>query len=161
MRNTHVPILFVVLALALSACGSATSPSDDATDSPDDRPGTVSGHVSVSSGMTCASDPDDCVGTLFLYVVERDPMVTIAQTPLAITVVESADLSAGNRASYTLADVPPGTWYLAGFLDDDANASRMAPMPDLGDPIPYPFPRVTVEPAGTTNQDVVLSIRMP
>ncbi|MBN1773242.1 MAG: hypothetical protein JXB32_18415 [Deltaproteobacteria bacterium] len=154
MRPSRAPFPIAVLAVALAGCGSATDP-------PDDRPGTVTGHVTAASGLSCASDPDDCVGVLFLYVVEEDPLVTIAQTPLAITVVDSADLSGGNRVPYTLTDVPPGTWYLAGFLDDDANASRMAPMPDLGDPIPYPFPQVTVEPAASTTRDVVLSLRMP
>lgn len=147
MRWMLVPLAGAVLL----GCGSAV----------DDRPGTVSGSVSVASGISCAADPDDCVGTLFLYVVERDPMVTIAQTPVALTVIESADLSGGNRVSYAIADVPPGTWYLAGFLDDDTNASRMAPMPDLGDPVPYPFPQITVEPATNTTRDVVLSVRMP
>jgi len=154
MRLHRVLVPLAVLALALAGCGSAAEP-------PDDRPGTVTGHAAAASGMSCASDPDDCVGVLFLYVVEEDPLVNLAQTPLAITVVESADLSGGNRVPFTLTDVPPGTWYLAGFLDDDANASRMAPMPDLGDPIPYPFPQVTVEPAATTARDLVLSIRMP
>ena len=154
MRPCRAPFPIVIIVLALAGCGSATGEVDD-------RPGIVTGHVSAAPGVSCASDPDDCVGTLFLYVVEEDPLVTLAQDPVAITIVETADLSGGNRVSYTLTDVPPGTWYLAGFLDDDANASRMAPMPDLGDPIPYPFPQVTVEPAGTTTHDLVLFVRMP
>ncbi|NMC68812.1 MAG: hypothetical protein GYA57_01950 [Myxococcales bacterium] len=154
MQTFRILFSIAAFAVALAGCGSAA-------ESTDDRPGTVTGHVTVAAGMSCASDPDDCAGVLFLYVVEQDPLVTIAQTPLAITVVESADLSGGNRVSFTLTDVPPGTWYLAGFLDDDANASRMAPMPDVGDPVPYPFPQVTVEPAATTVRDVVLSVRMP
>ena len=138
--------------LAWFGCGSAPG---------DDSPGVIAGSVAIAAGMDCSAAPDDCSGTVYLYVVAENPLTNPAQTPEAIAIVEPADLTGGARVAYRIEDVPPGSWYLAGFLDDDGNASRLAPMPDLNDPIPYPFPQIEITPGDTTTRDLTFAVRMP
>lgn len=124
-------------------------------------PGSATGTVSAAGGIGCGADPDDCVGIVYVYVVEENPLLNPAQRPVALAVIESADLRGGGSAPYSIPEVPPGDWWLAAFLDDDANASRMAPTPDVGDLLPYPFPQITIRSGHATSRDIVLSLRMP
>lgn len=125
--------------------------------------GTLSGTLSASGSITCdASDTaNDCQGTIFLVVMAENPITNPFQTPEAVKVLASSDLSGGQTLAYTIENLRVGSWYVSGFLDDDGNASMALPSPDLGDPIGYPAPQVTITAGQATTQNIAFSVRMP
>ena len=123
--------------------------------------GTLTGDVSTVVTCDASATTSDCQGTLYLVVMAENPVTNPYQTPEAVKILPGADLSSGNTVAYTIEDLAVGTWYLSGFLDDDANASATLPSPDVGDPIGYPAPQITITKDQTTTEDIVLTMRMP
>jgi hypothetical protein len=122
--------------------------------------GTLTGQVSTVVTCDATDTESDCAGTVYLVLMAENPVVNPFQTPEAIEILPSADLGAG-PVTYTINNVSAGTWYVSGFLDDDNNASGALSSPDVGDPVAYPAPQVTIVADDTTTQNVTLTTRMP
>lgn len=141
--------------------GGLPSDAADAHDAGGAMLGSVGGNVSLGAGVACGEPPDDCLGTLYVFVTELDPTVTIVQEPLYMLKVPGAEIADGRTESYLAEGLPPGSAWLTGFLDDDFNAPTLGPLPDRGDPTRYPPLEVTLEPGVRTAQDLVLNVRNP
>lgn len=122
--------------------------------------GTLTGEISTT--VTCDASPteSDCVGTVYLVLLAENPAVNPMQTPEVVEIMGSVDLSSGS-VTYTMNNVPEGDWYISGFMDDDANASSVLPSPDVGDPVGFPAPQVTIVADDTTTQNLAFTARMP
>ena len=129
--------------------GGSTDPTEDPTADPTEDPtvdpssseggdessGGASGH-SISGNVSRAqagniSPGDDGVGTLYVGVLAACDQNAAS---LGGTSVLGANLSqVGSPVAYTLEGLPNGTYYVAGFLDDDVNADPENPYADMGD----------------------------
>ncbi|MFH2009035.1 MAG: hypothetical protein ABI333_20765 [bacterium] len=123
--------------------------------------GTLTGALSTT--VTCDATPaeSDCSGTVYLVVLAENPLVNPYQDPEASAIMASVDLRGGSSVQYTISDVPVGTWYVSGWLDDDGNTPPLLPSADIGDPVVYPVPQVTITADQTTTQNLGFSMRMP
>ncbi|MFO0634242.1 MAG: hypothetical protein U0168_15450 [Nannocystaceae bacterium] len=90
----------------------------------------ISGTTSrAAAGMI--SPGDDGVGTLYVGLLAA---CDVNAMPAGGTSVLGADLSqVGNAVPWTIEGLAPGTYYVAGFLDDDVNADPANPYADMGD----------------------------
>ncbi|MBX7080247.1 MAG: hypothetical protein K1X88_13715 [Nannocystaceae bacterium] len=89
------------------------------------------------SGMTARaaagaiSPGDDGVGTLYVGLLAQ---CDVNGMPAGGTSVLGANLSqVGSTVPWTIEGLAPGTYYVAGFLDDDVNADPNSPYADMGD----------------------------
>jgi hypothetical protein len=125
--------------------------------------GAVEGVLSVGAGISCsASDvTTDCQGPAFVLVLEENPATNFVQQPVAMATLGAVDLSEGATASFSIQGIVEGDYYLSGFLDDDGDASAIAPGPDAGDPVGFPALAVTIEADQSTNANVALGVLMP
>ncbi len=65
---------------------------------------------------------------------------------------------------YTIENIPPGHWYVMGFLDDDQDADPSQPLPDSGDMIPQSPPgciEIDLLPGETEQVNIVLENYYP
>ncbi len=122
--------------------------------------GALSGALSTVLGCEGGQD-DDCQGQVFVLVLAEDPVLNPAQQPAAMAILPKVELSEGKVAEYSVSKVPEGTWFLTAFMDDDSNASTVAPGPDAGDPIAYPAVQIDILHEQTTKQDLVLNLKLP
>ncbi len=124
--------------------------------------GGVEGRLTLSVNVTCDATDTliDCAGNAYVAVVENDPMVNPNQVPLGQTMVESVDLSGDGSALFAIGNIPAGTWYITGFLDDDDSVTPQGRAPNTGDPVIMPM-EVTITEDATTTQDLTFSLRMP
>jgi hypothetical protein len=138
-------ILSAVLSVALSsACdGDDAMPVEDAGDATEDAgddqahddgeehgPAAIEGQVGRSESAEIWPG-NDGIGTLYVAVFADacggDQVVGGAAVP-------DADLSDPSyQVPYSTAELPPGTYFVGGFLDDDGNADPSAPAPSQGD----------------------------
>lgn len=83
------------------------------------------------------------------------------------TVVENADLSSTeNTVEFTIEGLEDGTYYIAGFFDDNQNADPNDPAPDMGDfattqGLGIGCVEVTVDGADVTDVEVVFNFTVP
>lgn len=173
-----------------SSDGGATDPTEDPTVDPTEDPtadptedptvdpssseggdessGGVSGH-SISGNVSRAqagniSPGDDGVGTLYIGVLAACDQNAAS---LGGTSVLGANLSqVGSPVAYTLEGLPNGTYYVAGFLDDDVNADPTAPYADMGDlafaeGFGVGCVEVVIADADATGADFQLNINVP
>ena len=73
----------------------------------------------------------DAIGDIYLgLLVSCDQ----GAESVASTMIADGDLSAnGASIDYMITGVPDGSYYLAGFMDDNGNADAMDPDADMGD----------------------------
>jgi len=122
---------------------ASTSGDDDAdtsgapgtdTDTDADTDGdTGSGSAHAVSGSVLRSvapgEGNDAVGTLYLSLLASCDAGGVSEHGVEL---QDADLSAnGASVAFAFEDVGPGTYFLTGFLDDNANFDGAGP--DLGD----------------------------
>jgi len=148
-------------SVPVDSAADTSMPADSAVDAMADAApttGTVAG--TATSTVTCASAAGvDCVGDV--HVVLFDAAVPWTSTVVARVTVAAADLSGGAGVAFIIADVPPGSWFLSAFQDDDGNADPSTPLPDMGDPAHGGTLPVTVTAGMAATQDVVLDQRVP
>ena len=111
--------------------------------------------------VSCGEEPDDCIGKVWVFVTREDPGVVRIQEPLSMQSYPNVDLSGEGTGDYLARGLPAGTAWLAGFLDDDGNASALGPLPDKGDPARFPAIEVTLEPGERLVQDLQFNLRSP
>lgn len=167
-------------ASASASNGDPTSdPTADPTEDPtvdpssssggaDESTGGVSGH-SISGNVSRAqagniSPGDDGVGTLYVGLLAACDQDAAS---LGGTSVLGANLSqVGSPVAYTLEGLPNGTYYVAGFLDDDVNADPLDPYADMGDlafaeGFGVGCVEVVIADADATGADFQLNINVP
>jgi uncharacterized protein (DUF2141 family) len=77
--------------------------------------------------------------------------------PVGTAIIQGADMSAATaKISYAIANVPPGTYNLWAFLDDNGNAGLPFLTPDAPDLVMSAPLQITVTAGTTTTQDLVL-----
>jgi hypothetical protein len=134
----------------------------------DESTGGVSGH-SISGNVSRAqagniSPGDDGVGTLYVGLLAACDQDAAS---LGGTSVLGANLSqVGSPVAYTLEGLPNGTYYVAGFLDDDVNADPLDPYADMGDlafaeGFGVGCVEVVIADADATGADFQLNINVP
>jgi hypothetical protein len=148
------------LCLALCAAAGCSGVDKNENNNTPAGNGTLTGQISTSVTCDASATESDCDGTVYLVLMENDPITSPMQTPEAIEIMGAVDLSGGS-VTYTMNNVPAGTWYISGFMDDDANASSALPSPDVGDPVGYPAPQVTIVADQTTTQNLTFTMRVP
>jgi len=105
--------------------------------SDDDHTGDDAGMLAAYSihGVVTRADAappsGDGVGTLWIAVLSE---CSLGAELAGAAVVPDADLSAaGVPVAFEAAELPPGDYHLALFLDDDGSADPMMPTPSPGD----------------------------
>lgn len=156
--------------------------SDLATDAPADlaadQPGQetappTEGGVDLPPGLDLAADgPVDAGAVAITGIVSRTAVPVLdgkgtlyvavynllfPMFPVGTAVIQNADMSAATaKISYTIYNVPPGTYNLGAFLDDNLNAAFPFLTPDGPDLVVSAPVQVTVTAGATTTQDLVL-----
>ncbi|MBX7079008.1 MAG: hypothetical protein K1X88_07475 [Nannocystaceae bacterium] len=150
---------------ATSSTGADSSSSASGGSSSDTGAGgySVSGSVTRSAAAVISLG-DDGIGTLYVGV-----LMDCDQNAASVggTSVAMADLSQLNSpVPYTVEGLPNGTYYVAGFLDDDENADPDAPDADMGD-LAFAMGfgigcvEVVIEDADVTGADFALNVNVP
>jgi len=121
--------------------------------------GTLTGEISTTVTCDATVADGDCAGTVYLVLMAENPVLNPMQTPETVEIFGSVDLGAGSY-TYTMNNVPVGDWYVSGFLDDDGNASGALTAPDVGDPVGYPSPQVTIVADETTVENLTFTMRL-
>ena len=143
---------------SMSASGSGTTEDPGTTTEPDDTTGSTSdastgpdpstgsssgssesgsgGGLGTVSGVVVRVVPfgnmDDGIGDLYVGLLAE--CMQNAETVGEGARVVGADFSEdGAEVEYTITEVPDGTHYIVGFLDDDQNTDPDDPDPDRGD----------------------------
>lgn len=136
-----------------------TSVADASVDTGTDAPTTGSVSGTVTATVACAAAATvDCVGDV--YVVLFDADIPWTSTVVASVVVSDANLADGAGVAFTIEDVPPGSWFLGAFQDDDDNAAADMPTPSPNDPTLVGTHPVSVSAGMPTIQDAVLNQRV-
>ncbi|MDQ3037333.1 MAG: hypothetical protein M3Y87_33370 [Myxococcota bacterium] len=164
----NIRFVSLLAALALTACGSSTSPAADAAVAPVDAPvattATLHGEIS-RTGMPRAGG----VGDLFVAVFDRDPVVERDNAMVvAATRLEAVDFSAADATvAYEVAEIPPRAepYFVIAFLDDNGTVTdpTMA-VPDSGDLITlqsFAAPTFTASEPARVELDLVLNFNLP
>ena len=103
---------------------------------------------------TTTSPYVDGKGNLIIALYSKVPPAGLVSTVEALS---NADLSSTfTSEAYFLTGVKPGNYYLRIFMDDNTNASMMAPAPDKGDMVHTKPIQVHVVSGQINVQDVVL-----
>lgn len=85
-------------------------------------------------------------GDLYAGVYDKCPLGFEGPFTTSYFVVVGEDVDVRDSAinfPYIIENIPPGHWYVMGFLDDDEDANPTQPLPDSGDMIPQSPPGCT------------------
>lgn len=149
-------VFFAVMSIGLSAC-----PVDSQKSDKPETKGCISGNISSSvTDCPAHSTADDCRGTLYIGVFDD---VSLSPDSLVVsTQLTDLDLSGGGPVAYEIANMEPGSWHLAAFLDDDNNAVEDSPQPDEGDLVSdVASIAITITAGETASADQQFTIRLP
>ncbi|MCH9687968.1 MAG: hypothetical protein K0V04_41445 [Deltaproteobacteria bacterium] len=115
---------------ATTGCHDTDDDSDDGTTASDDLPAQILGITGRAKSAMIAPG-NDGVGTVFIAAFDS---CELTAGLVGIAVLPNADLSVADvPIEFTIEDLPPGTVFLAAFLDDDGNADPTMPMVGPGD----------------------------
>jgi len=163
-NNTWSPIaiattgdLITTKAVKITIKSTSTSPVQ--ADLVLDKVQVVAGDAGIGTALTgkittTTGPAVDGKGNIIIALYSKKPPAGLASSPEALA---SADLSSTFASeAYFLSGVKPGNYYLRVFLDDNTNASMMAPAPDKGDMVHSKPIQVHVNSGKVNVADVVL-----
>jgi hypothetical protein len=154
-------ISYAVKSYSVQA-STASSPGFSWTETNSNAPaagstGAVHGSASLGSDIACGTDPaSDCRGVLFIGVIDRPAPLPEARL-LGSALIPAADLSGGRTASYSIAGLPAGSYYIAAMLVETGTPGN-PPYPKTGDLVQAPR-QILVQAGSTATVDIALAQR--
>ena len=120
--------IYALAFISASACGMDDEPCDE-------PPYTIVGSLVRTETATIAPGRD---GRGTAYVIALSDCRLDAAVVGAAVVPDADFAEVGGEAQFRVFDVPDGRYYLAAFLDDEADADPMGPRPGPGDLVHAP-----------------------
>ena len=153
--------------------GTDNDVAGDVTEDPTEDNGQpdATGFASLSGNVTRSMEPaNGGVGTLYIIVLERNPISSPGTRFLGFTTIANADMSEAEASiEYAIEDIPISSdeYHILAFLDDDNNARTVYPLPEDPDLVAIEgvggvsLPTVVMDEARAFTLDIVLNLTYP